>query len=49
MIKRKRKIRIPAAKDGLNTEMAGIPGVNGAQNPPVPAISGDSIEAVSGT
>lgn len=47
MIKRKRKIRIPAAKDGLNTEMAGIPGVNGTQSPPVPAISGDSIEAVS--
>lgn len=49
MIKRKRKIRIPAAKDGLNTEMAGIPGVNGTQNPPVPPINGASIEAVSGT
>lgn len=47
MIKRKRKIRIPAAKNGLNTEMTGVPGVNGTQNPPVPAISGDSVEAVS--
>ena len=49
MIKRKRKIRIPAAKYGLNTEMAGTPGVNGTQNPPVPPINGASIEAVSGS
>lgn len=49
MIKRKRKIKVPAAVTGGTNTPVGIPGVNGAQNPPVPAINGASIEAVSGT
>ena len=48
MIKKKRKIRIPAAVTGGTNTPVGIPGVNGAQNPPVPPINGASIEAVSG-
>lgn len=48
MIK-KRKIRVPAAVTGGTNTPVGVPGVNGTQNPPVPAISGDSIEAVSGS